>query len=199
MQNTRSYIQSLHQSVRNPMAKKSIAAVDCKGKVVLMRVDFNVPQDDSGAITDDRRIRMALPSIESVISRGGKLVLMSHLGRPKGKGPEPEFTLKPTAIRLGELLNKKIVFASDTVGPEAEKAVKSLQVGEIGELPLHVAEVRVPDDKSQRSDEHNRERRTDELRSRRGDGISRANEKKRGHGFERHQCHGETNFNSEDG
>ncbi|MCY3010345.1 MAG: phosphoglycerate kinase [Pirellula sp.] len=113
------------------MAKKSIAAVDCKGKVVLMRVDFNVPQDDSGAITDDRRIRMALPSIESVISRGGKLVLMSHLGRPKGKGPEPEFSLKPTAIRLGELLNKKVVFAGDTVGPEAESAVKALHDGEI--------------------------------------------------------------------
>jgi phosphoglycerate kinase len=113
------------------MAKKSIAAVDCKGKVVLMRVDFNVPQDDSGAITDDRRIRMALPSIESVISRGGKLVLMSHLGRPKGKGPEPEFSLKPAAIRLGELLNKKVVFAGDTVGPEAESAVKALHDGEI--------------------------------------------------------------------
>ncbi|MCE3015258.1 MAG: phosphoglycerate kinase [Pirellula sp.] len=113
------------------MAKKSIAAVDCKGKVVLMRVDFNVPQDDSGAITDDRRIRMALPSIESVISRGGKLVLMSHLGRPKGKGPEPEFSLKPTAIRLGELLNKQVVFAGDTVGPEAESAVRALHDGEI--------------------------------------------------------------------
>jgi len=69
------------------MAKKSIADVDCRGKVVLMRVDFNVPQDDSGAITDDRRIRMAIPSIQSVIDRGGKLILMSHLGRPKGKGP----------------------------------------------------------------------------------------------------------------
>lgn len=84
------------------MAKKSIADVDCRGKAVLMRVDFNVPQDDSGAITDDRRIRMAIPSIQSVIDRGGKLILMSHLGRPKGKGPEPEFTLKPAAVRLGE-------------------------------------------------------------------------------------------------
>ncbi len=113
------------------MAKKSISEVDCKGKVVLMRVDFNVPQDDSGAITDDRRIRMALPSIESVISRGGKLVLMSHLGRPKGKGPEPEFTLKPAAVRLGELLNKPVTFAADTVGPEAEAAVKGMKDGDI--------------------------------------------------------------------
>lgn len=113
------------------MAKKSISAVDCKGKVVLMRVDFNVPQDDSGAITDDRRIRMALPSIESVVHRGGKLVLMSHLGRPKGKGPEPEFTLKPAADRLAELLGKPVVFAGDTVGPEAEAAISNMKDGDV--------------------------------------------------------------------
>jgi phosphoglycerate kinase len=113
------------------MAKKSISDVDCRGKIVLMRVDFNVPQDDSGAITDDRRIRMAIPSIESVISRGGKLVLMSHLGRPKGKGPEPEFTLRPTAVRLGEILGKPVHFAEDTVGPDAEAKVKGLKDGEV--------------------------------------------------------------------
>jgi phosphoglycerate kinase len=113
------------------MAKKSIADVDCKGKTVLMRVDFNVPQDDSGAITDDRRIRMAIPSIESVLNRGGKLILMSHLGRPKGKGPEPEFTLRPTAVRLGELLGKKVRFASHTVGPDAQTQVAALQPGEV--------------------------------------------------------------------
>lgn len=113
------------------MAKKSIADVEVRGKVVLMRVDFNVPQDDHGAITDDRRIRMALPSIESVISRGGRLVLMSHLGRPEGKGPEPEFTLKPTAVRLSELLGKPVAFAEDTVGPDAEAKIKKLQDGEV--------------------------------------------------------------------
>jgi phosphoglycerate kinase len=113
------------------MAKKSISDVDCRGKIVVMRVDFNVPQDDSGAITDDRRIRMAIPSIESVISRGGKLVLMSHLGRPKGKGPEPEFTLRPTAVRLGEILGKPVHFAEDTVGPDAEAKVKGLKDGEV--------------------------------------------------------------------
>jgi len=113
------------------MAKKSIADVDCQGKVVLMRVDFNVPQDDTGTITDDRRIRMALPSIESVIQRGGKLVLMSHLGRPKGKGPEPEFTLRPTAVRLSEMLGLPVAFASDTVGPDAEDKVKNLQNGQV--------------------------------------------------------------------
>jgi phosphoglycerate kinase len=113
------------------MAKKSISDVDVQGKVVLMRVDFNVPQDDSGAITDDRRIRMALPSIESVISRGGKLVLMSHLGRPKGKGPEPEFTLKPTAERLAQLIKKPVAFASDTVGPDAESKVTAMKDGDV--------------------------------------------------------------------
>ncbi len=75
------------------MAKKTIGDVEVRGKVVLMRVDFNVPQDDQGAITDDRRIRMALPSIKNVLDRGGRLVLLSHLGRPKFKGPEEEFTL----------------------------------------------------------------------------------------------------------
>ena len=113
------------------MAKKSISDVDVQGKVVLMRVDFNVPQDDSGAITDDRRIRMALPSIESVINRGGKLVLMSHLGRPKGKGPEPEFTLKPTAERLAQLIRKPVAFASDTVGPDAESKVTAMKDGDV--------------------------------------------------------------------
>ncbi|MCU0709062.1 MAG: phosphoglycerate kinase [Pirellula sp.] len=112
------------------MAKKSISDVDCHGKVVLMRVDFNVPQDDSGAITDDRRIRMAIPSIESVLSRGGRLVLVSHLGRPKGKGPEPEFSLHPTAVRLGELLGRTVQFATDTVGPDAESKIKALKDGE---------------------------------------------------------------------
>jgi phosphoglycerate kinase len=113
------------------MAKKSIADVDVKGKVVLMRVDFNVPQDDNLVITDDRRIRMALPSIESVIQRGGRLVLMSHLGRPKGKGPEPEFSLRPCAERLDQLLPQDVLFASDTVGPDAESKVKSLKDGQV--------------------------------------------------------------------
>ena len=113
------------------MAKKTIADVDPKGKVVLMRVDFNVPQDDDGAITDDRRIRMALPSIESVLNRGGKLILMSHLGRPKGKGPEPEFSLRPAAERLSEIVGKPVAFATDTVGPDAKSKVAALKPGGI--------------------------------------------------------------------
>ena len=85
------------------MAKKTIASVDVAGKKVLVRVDFNVPLDENGKITDDRRIRMALPTIKSVLERGGKLILMSHLGRPKD-APDPKYTLKPTAERLAELL-----------------------------------------------------------------------------------------------
>lgn len=113
------------------MAKKTIADIDPSGKVVLMRVDFNVPQDDSGKITDDRRIRMALPSIESVVNRGGKLVLMSHLGRPKGNGPEPEYSLACTAERLGELLGKPVAFATDTVGEDAAAKIGALKDGEV--------------------------------------------------------------------
>ncbi|MBL8871711.1 MAG: phosphoglycerate kinase [Planctomycetaceae bacterium] len=113
------------------MAKKTIADVDVRDKVVLMRVDFNVPQEDDGSITDDRRIRMAMPSIESVLARGGKLVLMSHLGRPKGKGVEPAYTLRPTAVRLGELLKKSVAFATDTVGDSAKATIAALKSGDV--------------------------------------------------------------------
>src|SRR3954468_20400947 len=85
------------------MAKKTVADIDVKGKRVLMRVDFNVPLESS-KITDDRRIVQAMPTIKSVIERGGKLILMSHLGRPKG-APEPKYSLKPAAERLRELVN----------------------------------------------------------------------------------------------
>ncbi len=94
------------------MAKKSIDDVDVAGKTVLMRVDFNVPLQD-GQITDDRRIRMALDSINSVLGRGGKLVLMSHLGRPKGEGFEAALSMKPVAERLGELLDRPVALDPD--------------------------------------------------------------------------------------
>ena len=110
------------------MAKKTIADVDVKGKTVLMRVDFNVPLDDQQQITDDRRIRMALPSIQSVLDRGGKLILMSHLGRPKDK-PDPQYSLRPTAEKLAELLDRPVAFASDTVGEDAKKKAAALQSG----------------------------------------------------------------------
>lgn len=111
------------------MAKKSIDAVDVADKAVLMRVDFNVPLDDSGQITDDRRIRMALPSIQSVLSRGGKLILCSHLGRPKGDAGDAKFSLRPVARRLSELIDRPVEFASDTVGEDAQAKAASLQDG----------------------------------------------------------------------
>lgn len=112
------------------MAKKTVADIQVQGKRVLMRVDFNVPIEE-GKITDDRRIRMAIPSIKSVIDRGGRVILMSHLGRPEGKGPEPEFTLKPCAQRLGELLGKPVAFAADTIGSDAAAKVAALQNGQV--------------------------------------------------------------------
>ncbi|MEL6104607.1 MAG: phosphoglycerate kinase [Planctomycetota bacterium] len=114
------------------MAKKTIDQVDVSGKTVLMRVDFNVPLDDSGSITDDRRIRMALPSIKSVIDRGGKLILMSHLGRPTGEPSDAEkFTLAPTATRLGELTGATVDFARDTVDEDAAAKAAALSDGSV--------------------------------------------------------------------
>jgi phosphoglycerate kinase len=113
------------------MAKKTIDAVEVAGKTVLMRVDFNVPLDDSQRITDDRRIRMALPSIESVVNRGGKLILMSHLGRPAGKGDDAKYSLKPAADRLGELIKAPVHFATDIIGDDAHAKAAKLKNGEI--------------------------------------------------------------------
>jgi len=111
------------------MAKKTVADVDVRGKRVVMRVDFNVPLE-GGRITDDRRIAQALPTIKSVIERGGRLVLMSHLGRPKG-GPEPKYSLKPVADHLAKLLGKPVAFATDAIGPETEKQVAALKDGDV--------------------------------------------------------------------
>src|SRR5688572_2359031 len=111
------------------MAKKTVKDIDVTGKRVLMRVDFNVPVED-GKITDNRRIDQALPTIKNIIERGGRLILMSHLGRPK-KGPEPKFSLKPVATRLGELLGKPVKFANDAIGPEVEKMARELNDGEV--------------------------------------------------------------------
>src|ERR1700683_4019382 len=111
------------------MAKKTVADVDVRGKKVLMRVDFNVPLE-GGKITDDRRIAQAMPTIKDVINRGGRLILMSHLGRPKG-GPEAKFSLKPAAERLSQLLGKPVKFADDCIGPAVEQLVGSLEDGQI--------------------------------------------------------------------
>ena len=111
------------------LRKKSIAETDVGGKCVLMRVDFNVPLDEHGKITDDRRIEMALPSIRSVLDRGGRLILMSHLGRPDG-APDLKYSLRPTAERLGEFLGKPVRFARDTVGEDARRQAGELAAGD---------------------------------------------------------------------
>jgi 3-phosphoglycerate kinase len=112
------------------MAKKTVAQMDVKGKRVLVRVDFNVPLDENLNVTDDRRIRSAVPTIKSIIDRGGKAILMSHLGRPKS-GPESKFSLKPAAEGLSKLLGKPVTLAKDCVGPEVEKAVAGLKDGDV--------------------------------------------------------------------
>ncbi|MBD3165336.1 phosphoglycerate kinase [bacterium] len=108
--------------------KMTLDDVEVRGKTVLMRVDFNVPLNDDMTVADDARIRAALPSIQKVIEGGGKLVLMSHLGRPKGK-PEQRFSLLPAANKLGELLGQPVRLAPDTVGPEVVYYVETLEEG----------------------------------------------------------------------
>jgi 3-phosphoglycerate kinase len=110
--------------------KKTIEDIDVKGRKVLARVDFNVPQNDAGEITDDNRIRAALPTIRYLMDHGAKLILCTHLGRPKAK-VEPEFTLKPCAVRLGELLGRDIPLAADVVGPSAKKLSSELNDGDV--------------------------------------------------------------------
>ena len=113
------------------MAKKTLRDIDLNGKRVVMRVDFNVPmaKDGSGTITDDTRVQAALPSIKYVLENGASLVLMSHLGRPKGKGYEAEFSLKPVAEHLAKLLGKPVAFAPDCMA--ADDIVSALKPGEV--------------------------------------------------------------------
>ena len=112
------------------MAKLSVERVEVKGKRVLMRVDFNVPLDDAGNVSDDTRIRSALPSVRSVLDRGAKLILMSHLGRPKGEVVE-SMRLNPAARRLEELLGKPVRKLDDCVGAEVEAAVNAMKDGDV--------------------------------------------------------------------
>ena len=110
--------------------KLSIRDLQPAGKRVLMRVDFNVPLDDDKNITDDTRIQAAIPSIQHLIDGGGRVILMSHLGRPKGQ-KNPDYSLQPVADRLGELISAPVKFVGDCVGPEAEAAVADLNDGEV--------------------------------------------------------------------
>ncbi|KPK75637.1 MAG: phosphoglycerate kinase [Phycisphaerae bacterium SM23_30] len=112
------------------MNKKTIADIDVKGKKVFMRVDFNVPLDEKGNVSDDRRIQMALPTIKKALEGGARLVLASHLGRPKGVR-EDKFSLAPAGRRLGELLDRKVPVAPDCIGSEVEKMIDQLQDGDV--------------------------------------------------------------------
>jgi phosphoglycerate kinase len=111
------------------MTKLTINDLDLRGKRVFIRVDFNVPLKD-GAVTDDTRIRETIPTLRLAIQKGGRLVLASHLGRPKG-GPDPKYSLRPAAKKLEELLGKPVAFALDCVGPGAEGQSKALRDGEV--------------------------------------------------------------------
>ncbi len=112
------------------MNKKTIDDIDPKGKRVLVRVDFNVPLDDNRNVTDDTRIRAALPTIKSLVDRGGRVILMSHLGRPKGQVKE-EFRLTPAAGKLSELLGKTVPALQDSIGDQVKADVEKMQDGDV--------------------------------------------------------------------
>lgn len=111
------------------LGKKTIRDVDVRGKRVLIRVDFNVPLSD-GAVTDDTRVRAALPTIRYLMDKGAKVVLVSHLGRPHGR-PDPRYSLRPVRRALQRLLGRNVVFIDETVGPDAEEAVGRMVGGEV--------------------------------------------------------------------
>jgi len=112
------------------MSKKTVRDIDLKNKRVLVRVDFNVPQDDAGKITDDSRIVGALPTIRYLVEQQAKVVLMSHLGRPKGE-VNMKYSLAPAAERLSELLGQPVKMAKDVIGPDADQVVAGLKAGEV--------------------------------------------------------------------
>lgn len=112
------------------MDKKTIEKVDLKGKRVFIRADFNVPIDENGNITDDGRIRSTLPTINYAIDEGAKVILASHLGRPKGK-PDTKYSLAPVAKRLNRLLNKEVKFLGDCIGPDVEHTIQGMRPGDV--------------------------------------------------------------------
>ena len=112
------------------LKKKSLKQIDLKGKKALVRVDFNVPLDSSGQITDDTRIRATLPTINHILDSGGSVIIMSHLGRPRGN-PVPSMSLLRVSKRLARLLKLEVKFAPDCIGQEVRKAADELQPGEV--------------------------------------------------------------------
>ena len=112
------------------MNKKTIEDVDWQGKKALVRVDFNVPLGEDGRITDDARIQAALPTINYLLNHGASVILMSHLGRPKGE-PDPKYSLRPVADHLATLIDAPVTFIGATTGPEAEAAAEALKPGEV--------------------------------------------------------------------
>lgn len=127
---------------------RSVADLDVRGKQVLVRVDFNVPLDESGAIADDSRIRAALPTLRSILDRGGSAIVMSHMGRPKGE-VRPELSLKPCAARLGELLQREVKMAPDCVGTQVKQMAAALGPGQVlmlENLRFHLAETKPESD-----------------------------------------------------
>lgn len=112
------------------MQKKTVRDVDVNNKKVLVRVDFNVPRDNTGNVTDDTRIRAALPTIQFLLKNGAKVILTSHLGRPKGEVDE-KYRLDQVAARLSELLGKKVLKTQTTIGPDVEKTVNTMEPGDV--------------------------------------------------------------------
>ncbi|MFH1762139.1 MAG: phosphoglycerate kinase [bacterium] len=112
------------------MNKLFIESVDLKGKKVLTRLDLNVPLDEKGNITNDKRIAASMPSVKRIIKQGGRAILMSHLGRPKGK-IVPEMSLKPVAVRMAEILGKSVTMAPDCIGDKVEALVKEMKEGDV--------------------------------------------------------------------
>lgn len=116
--------------IKDILNKLTIEDLNIKGKRVFIRADFNVPLDDNLMVTDDRRIRSTLPTINYTIDEGAKVILSSHLGRPKGK-VDPRFSLAPVAKRLQRLLNKEVIFAPDCIGPQVEGLVSKMKEGDV--------------------------------------------------------------------
>src|SRR5512145_1083594 len=129
-QSTKLLIYLVTNLPRPTMNKKTVKDIDIKGKRVIMRVDFNVPMAN-GAVSDDKRIKASLPTIQYILEQGASLVLMSHLGRPKGAGFEAEFSLKAASEALAKLLGKPVQMAPACVGAETEAMAAALKPGEV--------------------------------------------------------------------